>query len=148
MGTTLLGRDGGDRDFTDGETILGVPVIEKDEAAERPTDPDRPAQGTALVGGPSAPPIARGAAIEAGRGVGSGPGVRRIQWSVMIIPRVTSRLGMWHSRQPESGETVQGFRGACRWQERQAASYLARSVEVLECGSWQVTQLRSPRLLR
>ena len=54
-------------------------------------------------------------------GIGAA-GAYMIQWSVIFMPRVTSRRGMWQAMQPERGEVGQGVRDGPEWHLRQAAS--------------------------
>ncbi len=56
----------------------------------------------------------------------------RIQWSLKLRPRPTSRLGMWQAMQPDLGETRQTGCGRSRWQERQVSSYMAVWCETRE----------------
>ncbi len=69
------------------------------------------------MGGPSAATVqaaCRGSAPSQGRFL--------IQWSVIIIPRATSRRGIWQPMQPVCGEVGQGVFGGPEWHLRQTAS--------------------------
>lgn len=79
-------------------------------------------------------------------GTGEVAGRAWIQWSVRVIPRPTSRLGMWHPTHPLRGETGQAVFEAPWWQDRQARSYDAGSAEGRAWGSWQVEQDIAPPL--
>jgi hypothetical protein len=71
---------------------------------------------------PEAGHFRAGAGSDRGAGRASGADLARIQWSAIIMPRFTSRKGMWQPTQPDLAAVAQGVVLGPSWHDRQTDS--------------------------